>query len=357
MKLPRTAALALAAALTALALPGCERLEDGLLSRAARRAVQPDRGEWLDDGALHVILCGTGSPLPSAERAGPCTAVIAGGHFLLVDVGPGSNANLGLWRLPRARLDGVLLTHFHSDHIGELGETALLSWAFGRSEPLTVYGPPGVDRVVSGFEEAYKLDSGYRVAHHGAEVMPPGASALHARTVAAPTTGGAAVVLEADGLRVQAFAVDHDPVRPAYGYRFDFAGRSVVVSGDTRKSPNLVANAAGVDLLVHEALAAHVVRAARDANAGAGLARRAKILDDVIGYHTTPMEAAEVAAESGAGLLVLTHLVPPPDNGVLRRLFVRGVASAWDGEVVLGEDGMHFVLAPGTREIEQDSLE
>jgi ribonuclease Z len=347
----------LAAALATLALSGCDRLEDRLLALAASRAVQPERSEWLDDGALHVILCGTGSPLPSAERAGPCTAVIAGGHFLLVDVGPGSNANLGLWRLPRARLDGVLLTHFHSDHIGELGETALLSWAFGRTQPLSVYGPPGVDRVVSGFDEAYKLDSGYRVAHHGAEVMPPGASVLHARTVAAPSTGGAVVVLEADGLRVQAFAVDHDPVRPAYGYRFDYAGRSVVVSGDTRKSTNLVANAAGVDLLVHEALAAHVVRAARDANLAAGETRRAKILDDVIGYHTTPVEAAEAAAEAGAGLLVLTHLVPPPDNPILRRMFVRGVADAWDGEVVLGSDGLHFVLAPGTREIDWESLE
>jgi ribonuclease Z len=356
LQLPRAAAVALAA-LVALALLACQRLEDRLLGRAAARAVQPDRSEWLEDGALHVILCGTGSPLPSADRAGPCTAVIAGGHFLLVDVGPGSNANLGMWRLPRARLDGVLLTHFHSDHIGELGETALLSWAFGRSEPLVVHGPPGVDRVVSGFEEAYKLDAGYRVAHHGAEVMPPGASALHAHTVAAPATGGAAVVLEADGLRVQAFAVDHDPVRPAYGYRFDYAGRSVVVSGDTRKSRNLVANAEGVDLLVHEALAAQVVRAARDANSAAGQARRAKILDDVIGYHTTPVEAGEIAAETGAGLLVLTHLVPPPDNPILRRLFLRGVADAWDGDVVLGSDGLHFVLAPGTRDIARESLE
>src|SRR6185295_9758423 len=104
-----------------------------------------------------------------ADRAGPCTAVLAGGHFVLVDVGPGSWRQVALQRLPRARLDSVLLTHFHSDHIGELGEAVMQSWVSGRRLPLNVFGPPGVEQVVDGFRTAYAFDTQYRVAHHGAE--------------------------------------------------------------------------------------------------------------------------------------------------------------------------------------------
>jgi ribonuclease Z len=340
----------------ALAGAGCERIEDRLVDAAATRAATaPDHSEWLSDGALHVVLCGTGSPLPSAERAGPCTAVIAGGHFLLIDAGPGANSRMGLLRLPRQAIDAVLLTHFHSDHIAELGETAMQSWALGRSAPLHVYGPPGVEQVVEGFERAYAQDTSYRIAHHGVEWMPPDARPLLAQPVAVPPNGSA-LALDLGELRVQAFAVNHAPVSPAYGYRIDFAGRSVVVSGDTAPSPELEAQAKGVDLLVHEALAAHVIAAAERASAAAGLARRARIAHDIPGYHTTPAQAAELAGRAGVRVVVLSHLVPPPDNRLLRRLFLRG-ADAGSAELVLGEDGMHFSLPPGSQEVRREQLD
>jgi ribonuclease Z len=345
--------LALVAAVASL---GCERLMMATLERGLRNnlANAPSLADY-DDGALHVVLVGTGSPLPDPDRASACTAVIAGPHFLLVDTGPGSVESLAVLDLPRADVSAVLLTHFHSDHIGDLDEAVFQSWAAsGRAHPLAVYGPPGVESVVEGANRIYEIDSGYRTAHHGPDVMPPGGGRAEAKLVAMPAPGESTLVFDQDGLRVRMFAVDHDPVAPAVGYRFDYGGRSVVVSGDTVKSASLVANSRGVDLLVHEALAAHLISVASRINEEEGRPRMARIAADVLDYHTTPVQAKELADEVGARLLVLTHNVPPLRNAVLRRLFVQGVDMQ---DVVVGDDGMHFRLPGGSQEIEQHELE
>ena len=344
-------------ALIAVSCTGCDDIESRLIQRRAAQALAGDRTDLLTDGNLHVVLCGTGTPLPDPERAGPCTAVLAGGHFVLVDVGPGSWREIALRRLPRAQLEAVLLTHFHSDHIGELGEATLQSWVAGRGKPLAVYGPPGVDYVIEGFRQAYAFDTQYRIAHHGEEAMPPLGSRAVAKTVDLPRPGEAAVVFEADGLRVTAFAVDHAPVTPAYGYRFDYRGRSVVISGDTKKSENLIRHAQGADLLVHEALAANMIAPVIEYARAQGLSRFAKLTSDVVTYHTTPAQAAEVAKAANVRMLALTHVVPPLPNFIARRMFLRGVSEAWSGEVVLGKDGMHFTLPPESTAIPVDTLE
>jgi ribonuclease Z len=338
-----------------LAISGCDRIESAIYQRAADRALAPDRTDLLSDGSLHVILCGTGSPLPDPDRAGPCTAVIASGNFYLVDVGPGSWENVQLWRLPRAQLAGVLLTHFHSDHIGDLGEVVMQSWVGGRTEPLTVYGPPGVDAVVDGFKTAYQFDTKYRVAHHGEEAMPAHAADTAVSTINVPRPGESTVVFERNGLVVRAFAVDHRPVEPAFGYRFEFGGRSVVISGDTGPSDSLVANAKGADLLVHEALAAHMVERVRDIAAQRQQPRLAKMMSDIVDYHTTPAQAADIARQAGVRMLALTHLVPPPQNALVKRIFLEGVDQSGI-QFVLGDDGSHFVLPPQSQEIDVESL-
>jgi ribonuclease Z len=343
-------------ALLTIAAAGCDRIESRIIERMAGRALTGDHTELLDDGKLHVVLCGTGSPLADADRAGPCTAVLAGGHFVLVDVGPGSWRQVALRRLPRARLEAVLLTHFHSDHIGELGEAIMQSWVSGRRTPLTVYGPPGVEQVVDGFRQAYAFDTQYRVVHHGAEAMPAEGGSAVAHTVALPAAGESAVVFEADGLRVTAFVVDHGPVSPAYGYRFDYRGRSVVISGDTRKNDNVIRHAQGADLLLHEALAAHMLEPVTQYARAHDLSRWAKLTSDIVNYHTTPVQAAEVAKAANVRMLAFTHIVPPLPNFIARRMFIRGVSQAWDGEVVLGADGMHFELAPGTTAVTVHTL-
>jgi ribonuclease Z len=333
-----------AALVAALALTACDRLLDRQVERSLTRV---DRGV-LTSPDLLVVLCGTGSPLADAARAAACTAVIAGGTFLLVDVGPGSWEQVDLANLPTGELAGVLLTHFHSDHIGDLGEAITQSWIAGRSQPLEVYGPPGVGRVVAGFREAYALDTGYRVTHHGEEFMPSQAAGAVAREIALPAEGSSdpVVVLERDGLRVTAFRVDHAPVSPAVGYRFDWRGRSVVVSGDTRKSASLAANARGADLLVHEALQPKLTGRAVEIARRIGQPRLAKLASDLPGYHTTPREAAELAQQAGVKQLVLTHLVPGPNGVLAEHLFLDGAGEVFDGEITLGEDGMRWAL-PG----------
>lgn len=310
----------------------------------------PNRSSLLDDGALHVVICGSGSPLPSAERAGPCTAVIAGGRMFLIDVGPGSTENLRLWGLPVASLTGVLLTHFHSDHIGELGEVVFASWTSGRTEPLDVYGPVGVDRVVAGFQAAYELDVSYRVAHHGADLLPPEGGKANAHAIELAEDAPSRVFYDEDGLRITAFLVEHEPIAPAVGYRVDYGGRSVVVSGDTIRSANLEAVSQGVDVLVHEVLSGALIGGAARALESAGNEQTAKLLRDTLDYHTFPADVHALAADAKVKLLVLSHLVPPLPAAQAEGVFMRGRAEDAPNEAVVGTDGMHIALPANSDE-------
>ncbi|MBV8454631.1 MAG: MBL fold metallo-hydrolase [Deltaproteobacteria bacterium] len=210
------------------------RVQNSLIRFVARRRLSSIHNELLDLQQMTVVLCGTGDPVPDRDRAAACTAVFAAGYFFLVDIGPGSARNAGIFALPMPDLTAVLLTHFHSDHIGDLGEINTQSWLAGRGHPLPVYGPPGVKQVVDGFASAYRLDAGYRVAT--VPVLSPRTWMMEPHTIVIPGSAqqtGATTVLEGKGLRITAFTVDHAPVTPAYGYRFDYRGRSVVISGDT----------------------------------------------------------------------------------------------------------------------------
>ena len=124
---------------------GCDRIVDTMMQRGIQQRTESVRTDLLEDDALNVFFCGTGAPLPVASSAGACTLVLAGGQLYVVDVGPGSQEVAQIAGMPTAALDGVFLTHFHSDHIGELGEWAMQSWVAGRDQPLDVYGPQGVD--------------------------------------------------------------------------------------------------------------------------------------------------------------------------------------------------------------------
>ncbi len=334
-------------AATAFRIPA---LQDRMVRRVVDRALASAPDRLFAEDALRVLLCGSSGPLPHPSRAGPCVAVLAGGRFYVVDVGRGSWNRLAGWRIDGARIGAILLTHFHSDHIQELGEFDLQTWVAGRSGPLRVFGPPGVERVVAGFEEAYALDAGYRIAHHGAALLPPDVGRMQARAV------DPGLVLEENGLRITAFVVDHAPVRPAYGYRFDYRGRSVVVSGDTSKNAGVVEAARDADVLFHEAQANHIVGIISEEAGSAGRPRVAKIMSDIPDYHTTPVEAVEVANEAGAKLVVFYHLTPPPPVRLMERIYVRGVPEVRDEGWILGDDGLLVELPADSDAVIRTSL-
>lgn len=305
----------------------------------------------LEDG-IHVILCGAGGPLPDPERSGPCVAVIAGDTFLVVDAGGSAGRNVAWLQLPAGEIDATLLTHFHSDHIDGLGELALQRWVnAANTESMPVIGPEGVEEVVAGFNRAYQADFGYRTAHHGEDVAPTSGAGTVARPFSVPEPGEFVTVWDQDGMRVTAFRVEHDPVDPAVGYRFDYKGRSVVVSGDTKRSDAVLKAAKGVDLLVHEALSARLVMLMNEAATAAKRPGIAKITHDILDYHTTPVEAAEVAEEAGAGHLLYYHIVPPLLAPGLDVVFLEGVSDAYSGGVTLGVDGSTVSLPAGSSEI------
>ena len=319
-----------------------------LLDRTVANNLAGDALSDLPDG-IHVLLCGAGGPLMDINRSGSCVAVQAGRHLYLVDAGTNGARNLGRFGVGAGRVEAVLLTHAHSHHIDGLGELGVLRWAGGNhAAPLPVHGPPVVADVVAGFNLAYAADAGYRVAHHGETVVPASGGGLRAVPFDLPADGELTPVLETDdGVRVSAFRVSHEPVSQAVGYRIDYRNRAIVVSGDTAKSANLIAHAQGVDLLLHEALDSRITERIAQAAESAGVQGPARIMRDVPSYHSTPVEAAEVAAEAGAERLLLYHIVPPLPIAALEHVFMDGVAEAYGGPVTLGSDGTLISLPAG----------
>ena len=291
----------------------------------------------LNDDSLSAVVCGSRSPIPSPGRAQTCILVNAGGNYYIVDIGDGSAVNLNNWRIDPNKIRATLLTHLHSDHISDLADLHLMTWVnTSHTKPLDVFGPEGVQLVTQGFEDAYQLDYQYRHEHHGDEIAPINTAGFNPN----PIDLSDPVIINGNGLKVSAFKVLHDPVDPAVGYRFDYKGRSIVISGDTSYSENLIINSKDADVLFHEAQANHQLDIMKDAlGDNKGLV---KVLDDIVTYHTTPTEAAQAANLANVDHLIFYHLTPAPRNKIMERMFFRGVndirkdwSAAKDGTMVV----------------------
>lgn len=354
MKVSRKIAI-FAVALLLLAAAGAyvfrAQLAVAVAMRVATGKLASDGLSSLPDG-LHVGLCGAGSPFPDDKRAGPCTLVIAGKRQFVFDAGSGASRNIGKMGFNQGAVDGIFLSHFHSDHIDGLGELMLQRWVSNSNrEPVPVYGPKGVEIVLMGFMYAYGQDQHYRVAHHGDATVP--ASGFGGRPVAfAVDPVQHTVVFKDDVLEIAAFQVDHSPVHPAVGYRIRYKDRTVVLSGDTKKSAAVLREAQGVDLLVHEALSVPLVQGLQTVAGEVGRANLKKIFGDIMDYHATPEQAAETARDAKVGYLLLNHIVPTlPGLPGLERAFVGDAPSIYSGPIRVGVDGDFVSLPSGTREI------
>jgi len=276
-----------------------------------------------------VTLLGTGSPIPIMDRFGPSTLVEAGGEKLLIDCGRG--ASLRLWQLhvPLSGLTAVFLTHLHSDHIVGLPDLWLTGWlpptSFAhRTRPFRIWGPAGTEEMMANLAKAFQADIRFRIA----DGIPPQGAVVVAKDVVQ------GVVFEKNGVKVTAFDVDHgEPVKPALGYRIDYGGRVLVLSGDTRPSENLIRFAKGADVLIHEVAAAKPE-----------LLKKSEAARRVIAIHTTPEDAGTVFARVKPKLAVYSHIVllttdpaiAAPTNMDVMTL----TRKTYDGPLELGEDLM-----------------
>lgn len=323
-----------------------------LMQRLAdqRLAAQPLAD--LVDG-LHVGLCGAGSPFPDEQRGGPCTLVIAGQQMFVFDAGTTAAAKINRMGFLPGQISALFLTHFHSDHIGGLGELMLQRWGTAaHTEPLAIYGPVGVERVVEGFNQAYRQDQDYRVAHHGAAVMP--ASGFGGTAISFVPAGAdkRVVLIDQADLQIVAFSVDHAPVEPAVGYRIRYKDRTLVLSGDTRQSAAVQREAMGVDVLLHEGLAPQLTAVLERAANKAGKANMAKVFHDIVDYHSTPEQAAQIAQQAGVGLLLFNHIVPALPLPGMQRLFLGDAPANFSGAIKVGTDGDFVSLPAGSKAIE-----
>jgi ribonuclease Z len=323
-----------------------------LLQKVADRRLAAQPLADLEDG-LHVGLCGAGSPLPDNRRGGPCTVVIAGKRMFLFDAGSAASRNLSRMGFNPGDIEALFLTHFHSDHIDGLGEVLLQRWGgAAHRDPLPVYGPTGVDGVVTGFMQAYSPDRSYRIAHHGEQVVPASGFGGTPRSFDVAEPDGRVVLVSEPDLEIVAFSVTHAPVHPAVGYRIRYKDRTAVLSGDTSKCAAVQRESRGVDLLVHEALAAPLVAVLERSAARAGKANVAKVFADIPGYHTTPEQAAEVARDAGVDYLLLNHIVPTlPRLPGSEAAFLGKADRIYRGPIRVGVDGDFVSLPAGSKAI------
>ncbi|MBU6378713.1 MAG: MBL fold metallo-hydrolase [Gammaproteobacteria bacterium] len=305
---------------------------------AAPSATSPEQ-------VIKLTFLGTGAPRPSPDRHGPSILVEAGKRKILIDAGPGVRQRLleaGGFGLLTGVTD-IFLTHLHYDHVADIADLWITGWMYGRRQPLRVYGPPGTSDLVAGLKQAYRWDVDYRQI---VGIPSPG-SAMEPREI------GTGVVFDEDGVRITAFNVAHMPIIPGtnrvgkldgatYGFRVDYAGRSVAFSGDLRVGPGseLIKYGTGADVVVHEVQVPSPGSSPEAVRANVSLS-----------VHSSPEEAGRAFATMRPRLAVYSHIVPPQttsdDLRTATRPFYDGpLLTAFDLMTLIVGDQIDIGIAP-----------
>jgi ribonuclease BN (tRNA processing enzyme) len=289
--------------------------------------VRPTRAQGT---GTRLVLLGTGGgPRPRKASSAPAQAIVANGVPYVVDCGNGVARQLVLAGVSLDELRHVFLTHHHSDHNADYGNLIWLAWAAGLHTRVDAWGPPPLAKMTKLFFEMNAYDIRARVANEGRVPLAP---LVHVHEL---TDGGS--VMRDDNVRVTAALVHHPPVVPAFGYRFDTADRSIVISGDTTRSDNVVKLARDADVLVHSALFVPALdrMVARIGNAAA-------LKQSIIAHQTSVEDAGRVAAAAGVKTLVLSHLVPPDDPELTDQMWIDAARAHFTGRIIVGRDLMEI---------------
>ena len=281
-------------------------------------------------GKTRLILLGTGGgPRPRKGRHSSSQVIIVNDVLYVVDCGDGVARQLVAAGLPLPQLRNVFITHHHSDHNADYGNLLLLSWVSGLRTRVDAWGPPPLEKITRLFLEMSATDIEIRIADQG---IPPLAPLIHAHDLREP-----GAVMQDDNVKVTCALVDHPPVVPSFAYRFDSADRSIVISGDTNRSENLVALAKGADVLVHEALWVPAVD-----RMAIGQSDPASFKKHMIDSHTSVENCGRVAAAAGVKTLVLSHLAPSDDPAITEQMWIDAARPYFKGEIIVGRDLMEI---------------
>jgi ribonuclease Z len=294
-----------------------------------------------DKESIQVITVGTSSPMPG-ERAQTGTAIFVNGYFFMFDVGTGvvqKSENLGL---PLTNINGIFLTHYHSDHMMDLPNIINRSWVMGRTNDLHIYGPDSLTYLVNAANAFLGIENMHRVDHHGPEIM----DITKAKGISNEyhvAQNSSVVVFQKDGITITAFDVDHEPIDPAVGYVIEYKGKKVVISGDTKEHALLEKIAQDCDLLIHEVMLMSFQEMLEKELSEAGQERNTKIIHDIQDYHTSTTEVAALAERANVKKLVLNHFAPAPDNMVIKNMYLNEL-KGFSGPIHLANDGDKFIV-------------
>lgn len=273
--------------------------------------------------STELILLGTaGGPTPRGSRHAPSQVIVVDGVAYVIDCGNGVAQQLHLAGVEFSSMRSVFITHHHSDHNADVGNLFLLSWP-ALKEAVSIFGPPPLTSMMNSFLEMNKYDISVRVKD---EERPHLGTFINAQEIIGP-----GLVYSDEKVQVTAALVDHPPIDQAYAYRFDTHDRSIVISGDTRPSDELVELAMGADVLVHEAIFEPAISTILGNNNGR------KFLDHLLGCHTAVEKLGPLAERAKVGKLVLSHLSPSNDV-VSDEVWAREAQRGYSGEVVVGRD-------------------